>query len=296
MESTTIKNETLNTLKESSMFREIWRRFKKNKLALGALVVFIVLIAMLVLAPVYMDEGLINKQSLVNRLQPSSSEFPLGTDGFGRDELTRLVYGGRTTVLIGVTSALGALLVGGVLGIMAGYYGGTLDAVLMRAIDILAAMPTILLAIAIVSAMGPSMKNLILAISISRIPAFARVIRAAVLGTVGVEYIEAAQAGGTSDFRIMYKHILPNILGTVIVQTTITIAYNMLSAAGLSFVGLGVQPPTPEWGFMLSEAKEFMRVAPGLMFYPGLSIMVTVLLLSLIGDGLRDAFDPRLKN
>jgi peptide/nickel transport system permease protein len=196
---------------------------------------------------------------------------------------------------IGIIAAALSLLVGGSLGTLAAYYD-KLDNPVMRFIDILASIPPILMALAIVSALGTNLQNVVLAISIARMPAFCRVLRAAVLSVADQEYIEAAKAGGTGDLRILTKHILPNCLGTIIVQTTMNMSLLMLAAASLSFIGMGVQPPSPEWGAMLSEAREYMRQATILMVLPGLGIVLVTTQLNLIGDGLRDAFDPRLKN
>lgn len=290
-----ILNDRL-TLKKQSLFKEIWRRLKKHKGAMVGLVLLSIVVFSVVVIPFFLPVRNVTKQNLRQRFLPPSSEHLLGTDNYGRDVFTRLMYGGRISVVIGFISAFISLAAGGAIGLIVGYYGGTLDNIIMRLVDILSSIPTILLAIAIVSALGTNLRNLLIAVSISRMPAFIRVIRASTLNVVDMEYIEAAHAGGTGDFRIITKHILPNVMGTVIVQTTMSAATLLLQAAALSFLGLGIQPPNPEWGAMLSEAREYMRIAPQLMVYPGVCIVVTTLSLNLIGDGLRDAFDPRLRD
>lgn len=282
--------------RKESMVREIWRRFRKNKSAVLGLIILSIIIIATLAAPLYADISVVTKMKMADRFQPPSAEMPLGTDSFGRDELARILYGGRTSLIIGFGSALGALLLGGFFGLLVGYIGGTFDNVFMRFVDVMASIPTILLALAIVSSLGPSLQNLLIAITISRVPAFIRVIRASVLNIADLEYVEAAVAGGARGLRVIKKHILPNVFGTIVVQTTMSAALMLLQAAALSFLGLGIQPPNPEWGYMLSEAREVMRQQPQLMLYPGICIMLTTLSLSLVGDGLRDAFDPRLRN
>ena len=197
---------------------------------------------------------------------------------------------------IGLFTAALSLVAGGLLGAVAAYYGGNVDNVIMRVMDMISAIPGTLLALAIVSAIGTSMINLMIAITISSVPAFTRLVRSTVLTVVGSDYVEAARACGTKDLRIILKHILPNAVGPIIVQTTASIASMILLAAGMSFIGMGVQPPTPEWGAMISEAREFLRQCPYLVIFPGVAIVLTALSFNLIGDGLRDALDPRLRD
>lgn len=282
-------------LKKQGMFKEAWRRLKKSPRAMIGLTLLCLVIAFVVVGPMCINKILVTNQNMNSRFLPSSRTHFLGTDNYGRDVFARIVYGGRTSLLIGFTTALVASMVGGTIGLMLGYHGGTIDNITMRFVDILSSIPVILLALAIVSALGCNVRNLMIAITVAAIPGVVRVVRSAVLNIVGMEYIEAAKAGGTSDFRIMSKHLLPNIMGTVIVQTTMNMAFLLLQATTLSFVGLGIQPPQPEWGAMLSEAREFMRNDPLLMVYPGVCIVVTALSLNLLGDGFRDAFDPRLR-
>jgi peptide/nickel transport system permease protein len=217
--------------------------------------------------------------------------FILGSDNYGRDILGRLVHGARVSMIIGFATVAIALFTGGILGALAGYKGGLFDTLIMRATDILLSIPTILLAIAIVAALGNSFFNLLIAISMSMIPGYIRIVRASIITVKDQEFVEAARCIGAGDLRIVLKHILPNIT----VQSTLNVGSAINWAASLSFLGLGILPPKPEWGNMLSEAREFIQYAPHLLFAPGLTILLTVLAYNLIGDGLRDALDPKLK-
>lgn len=291
-----VEIQDISSLKKQSMWSEAWRRLKQSPTAMfGFYVLTFILIAVIV-GPFFIDKASITKQVLTNRFQPMSTEHFFGTDSYGRDTFARILYGGRTSLLIGFGSAFLSLITGGIIGLMVGYYGGKFDNVVMRFVDVIASIPPILLALAIVAALGSNMRNLMIAITISSLPGFIRVIRSSVLTVADSEYIEAAHAGGTSDARIIFKHVLPNVMGTVIVQTTMSMSKLLLQAATLSFLGLGIQQPNPEWGAMLSEAREFMRTVPMLMMYPGVAIVMTTLSLNLLGDGLRDAFDPRLRS
>jgi len=275
--------------------RKMWRALRRNpRVVLGALV-----LAVLVLAAVFADQLSPyppNRQNLRNSLSPPGAEHLLGTDQFGRDVLSRIIHGGRVSLQVGFISVGIALLIGGLMGLLAGYYGGRLDSALMWIVDVLLALPAFLLALAIVAALGPSLVNVMIAVGIAFIPVFARVTRAAVLTVREQDYVAAAQAAGSSDLRIMFKHVVPNALSPVIVQVTLALAGAILSAAGLSFLGLGAQPPTAEWGSMLSTARPFIRDAHWAVTFPGLAIVITVLALNMVGDGLRDALDPRRKD
>jgi peptide/nickel transport system permease protein len=282
--------------KKKSQMGEIWYRLKKNKTAILGLIVFLLLILMALLAPVLYDyDTQVIKQNIPTRLMPPNAAHPFGTDEMGRDIMARVVYGSRMSLFIGFAAVSVSLLVGGFLGAISGYYGGTLDNVIMRFMDILLAIPGTLLAITIVAALGPSIFNLIIALSVSYIPNFARVVRGPVLTVRDVEFVEAAKAIGAKTRTIIFSHVLPNSMAPVIVQTTLNVASVILTIAGLSFLGLGIQPPMPEWGAMLSSGRTYIRDQSYMTLFPGLAIMLTILSLNLLGDGLRDALDPRLK-
>ena len=230
------------------------------------------------------------------RLQPPSSEHWFGTDNLGRDVFSRIVHGSRVSLTIGIATTLISVVIGGFLGAAAGYYGGKADNIIMRLVDIFMCIPSILLALAIVAALGPGLRNLLIAITISYVPVFTRMVRAVILNVVDQDFVEAARAYGASDMRIILKYIAPNAMGPIIVQCTMGIAGMILSAASLSYIGMGIQPPEPEWGAMLSDAREFMRTAPYLIYFAGFSILLAALAFNLVGDGLRDALDPKLKD
>jgi peptide/nickel transport system permease protein len=283
--------------KKRSQWAEVWRRLKKNKMALLGLFLLSVMVLLAVFADVIADyDTVVIKQNLAYRLKPPSAKHWLGTDEFGRDIFARMIHGARVSLKVGIIAVGISIIIGGGLGAVAGYYGGKLDNIIMRAMDIFLAVPSILLAIAIVSALGPNLINLMIAIGISSVPSYARIVRASVLSIRDQEFVEAAKAIGASDARIIFKHIVPNALAPVIVQGTLGVAGAILSTAGLSFIGLGIQPPAPEWGSMLSGGRQYLRYAWWVTTFPGLTIMITILSLNLLGDGLRDALDPRLKN
>ena len=239
---------------------------------------------------------MIDDQNLANSLVKPNSEFWFGTDNFGRDIYSRIIHGSRISLRVGFVAVSISMILGGALGAIAGFFGGRLDNIIMRSMDILLAIPSILLAISIVSALGPGLINVMIAVGISSIPSYSRIVRASVITLKDQEFVEAARAVGTSNLRIITKHIIPNSLAPIIVQATLGVAGAILSAAGLSFIGLGIQPPTPEWGSMLSAGRQFIREYPHISMYPGLVIMITIFGLNLLGDGLRDALDPRLKH
>ncbi|NYE57035.1 nickel transporter permease [Carboxydothermus ferrireducens] len=280
----------------AKLWEKDWiKRLLKNKAAVVGLIIVLLLLFTAIFAPVLAPYDPIKDGSLQNRLKPPSSEHLLGTDKLGRDILSRIIFGARISVEIGVISVGLALIVGTLMGLIAGYYGGFLDSLLMRIVDIILAFPSILLAIAITSVLGPSLNNAMIAVGIVMVPSFARVVRSTVLSLKEMEFVEAARAVGANDFTILFRHILPNSMAPIIVQGTMNIGTAILDAAGLSFLGLGAQPPTPEWGAMLVDARELLVKAPWVAFFPGLAIMLNVLGFNLLGDGLRDALDPRLK-
>jgi len=288
------ENRTLKKEKRQSKIGEIWRRLKVNKGAVMGLVVILLLTAMAIFAP-WLAPYEPNKMSVGPRLGASSAKHPLGTDSFGRDQLSRIIYGARISLYVGfIAVGIGAVF-GGFIGAVVGYYGGRVDNILMRLMDVLLAVPQIILAIAIVGALGANLVNLMIAVGVSQIPRYARIVRASALSVRGQEFVEAARAIGASDLRIIMENILPNCMAPIIVQSTLGVASAILSAAALSFLGLGIQPPTAEWGSMLSLGRQYMRNAPHLTFYPGLVIAVVVMALNIFGDGLRDALDPRLR-
>ncbi|MDR1732394.1 MAG: ABC transporter permease [Synergistaceae bacterium] len=279
-----------------SLWYSVWHRYKKNKLAMVGLILMFILILASLSAGVFIDYSKVTAISAGNRLLPPSSRHWLGTDNYGRDIFARIIYGSRVSLSVGLITVVCSLATGGFIGAVAGYFGGKVDEILMRIMDIMLAIPSIILAICFVAALGSSVPNLVVALTLSRMPQFSRVVRAAVLPIKNQEYIEAAAAFGTSSSRIILKHILPNVLGPIIVQATLQVGSIILSIAGLSFIGLGIQPPTPELGSMLSDLRAYMRTHPFLVIPPGVAIMLTVFSFNRIGDGLRDALDPKLRN
>jgi peptide/nickel transport system permease protein len=274
------------------VFRDIWKDLKKHRLALIGGGVLVVLIGMAALAPLLAPCDPLD-QDLYRRLEPPSSANLFGTDDFGRDILSRVIYGARISLRIGLISISIALSTGTMLGLVAGYKGGWFDTVIMRLMDIMLAFPSILLAIAIVAVTGPGIDNVMVAVSIVMVPQYARLVRASVLSIREMAYVEAARALGARDSRILRSSVLPNCMAPLIVQSTLSLGTAILDAAGLSFLGLGAQPPTPEWGAMLAGGRELLLKAPWVMTFPGLAIFFVVLGLNLFGDGLRDALDPK---
>lgn len=282
--------------KKRSQFEEVWRRLKKNKMAMFGLAIVVFLVLLAVFADFFFDyEEVVIKQNTAIRLQGPSAEHWFGTDEFGRDILARLVHGGRISLVVGVVAVSIALVLGGTLGAISGFFGGTVDMIISRAMDILLAVPSLLLSITIVSALGPSIMNLMIAIAVSSVPGYARIVRSSVMTVRDNEFVEAAKAIGANNAQIIASHILPNCLAPIIVQVSLKVASAILSTSGLSFLGLGVKAPTPEWGSMLSGGRAYLRNAPHLTVFPGLCIMLTILSMNLLGDGLRDALDPKLK-
>ena len=282
-------------VKKRSRAAETWRRLKKNKVAMVSLAVLIAIILVSVFAPVIApyDYAETDKQ---NTLAGPSKEHWLGTDRLGRDILSRLIWGGRQSLQMGIIAVLIAAVVGVIIGSIAGYFGGWLDNLLMRILDIYQSIPMMLLCITFAAILGPSLRNAIIAIGVSMVPAFARMMRASILTVRESEYIEAAICCNATNRMIIMKNIIPNAISPIIVNITMSIGGAVLSGAGLSFIGLGVEAPMAEWGAMISDARNYIRSYPTLALYPGICIMITVLAFNLLGDGLRDALDPRLKN
>jgi len=276
---------------------DIWRRFKKNKAAVFGLAVIVIFALLAIFADFIRDYqyDAINMNAAI-RLNPPNRNNIFGTDPYGRDVFARLIFGARVSLTIGLICVSVAMLVGGLIGAVSGYIGGRFDIIVMRITEMFSCIPGVLLALAIIAALGQSMQNLVIAMTIASAPAFARITRALVLPIVDQDFVEAARACGTGTFRIIWRHIVPNIMGPMIVQGTMAIASVIISAAGLSFIGMGIQPPAPEWGSMLSQGNNFIRTAPHLVVFPGLAIVLSALSFNLVGDGLRDALDPRLKN
>ncbi len=283
-------------VKRKSRAAIVWRRLRKSKAAMVSMVIMLIIILLAVFADkIYDYDADIVDPNYAASLQPPSPEHWLGTDEFGRDLLARMIYGARVSLRVGLIAVSIACVIGTTIGAIAGYFGGAVDNIIMRAVDIFMAVPSILMSITIVAAFGTSMFNLMVAIGISSVPGYARQVRAAVMGVKDMEFVEAAKSIGESNMTIIFKEILPNCLAPIIVRVTMGIAGGILSTSSLSFLGLGVQPPAPEWGAMLSSGRQYLRRAPYLCTYPGLAILIVVMALNFIGDALRDALDPRLK-
>ncbi len=282
--------------KKKSRLNETWYRFRKNKLAVVGLVIFTLIMLCTLLVGFFIPYEASLQTNYENRLQAPSSEHLFGTDNFGRDTLARILHASRYSLLMGIGAVAIGITVGGLLGSLAGFYGGRIDTIIMRTTDTILCIPFMLLVLTIVVALGPSLVNVLIALMIAMVPSYTRVIRSTVLTVIGQDYIEAARACGTPDRFIILKHVLPNAIGPIIVQATMTVGLMIIWAASTSFLGMGIQPPTPEWGAMLSEGKDYMLRAPHLALFPGLAIGITAFSLNLMGDGLRDALDPRLKD
>jgi peptide/nickel transport system permease protein len=278
----------------TTLSADTWQRFRRNRLALAGLVVVALLVVAAVGAP-WLAPADPAKQSLIEKRARPGNKFLLGADEFGRDILSRVLFGSRVALLVGVLSVAIALGLGLVLGCLAGFAGAWIDALIMRGVEILLAFPYLLLAIAVVSALGPGVLNTTIAVGIWGTPTVTRVVRGAVLAARQTEYVSAARALGASAGEVLRRHVLRNILPTVVVYSTLFMANAILVEAALSFLGLGVQPPTPSWGLMVSSGRDFLLVAPHIATIPGLAIMLAVLGFNLLGDGLRDALDPRLR-
>lgn len=288
--------EITRDFKKTSQFRETLRRLRRNRGAMIGLVILLIILAFAIFADVLFDyETMVEANNIPERLIPPCWEHPFGTDQFGRDMLARVVHGSRLSLTVSACSVTLSLLLGGLLGAVAGFFGGIVDNIIMRVMDIVMAIPMTMFAIVIVAALGTSTVNLIIALGISSVPLFARVVRSAVLTVRDVEYIEAARAIGAKSSTIILKHILPNCMAPIIVQVTLRMASAIYNTSALSFLGMGVSVPSPEWGALLANGRNFIGQSGYLCVIPGLVIMLTILSLNMLGDGLRDALDPRLK-
>ena len=278
-----------------SPWKDTFRQLRKNRLAITGFLIIMLFILLAILAP-WITSYEIDEQNLSMRLSPPSSEYWFGTDNLGRDIFTRIATGAQISLLVGFFAITGALIFGTLLGIISGYYGKWVDMLISRIFDILLAFPSILLAIAIVAILGQSLQNALIAIAIINIPIFGRLVRSKVISLREEEFVMAARAQGMKNGRIIFQHILPNSLAPIIVQATLGFGTAILEAAALGFLGLGATAPTPEWGKMLSDSRDFIQLAPWTLIFPGISIMLVVLGFNLMGDGLRDALDPKMKN
>lgn len=284
-------------VKSRGQLASIWMRLKKNKMAMGGLFLLLAMILIAIFAGLLADyDTAAIGQDMSVRMQKPSAEHWFGTDNFGRDVFARIIHGSRISLSMSIIAMAIAVAIGAIIGAIAGYYGGAIDNVIMRFMDILLAIPPMLMSISIVAALGQSMVNLLIALAIAYIPVFARVIRSSILSIKDQEFVEAAKSCGSGSGRIIFKHIIPNAIGPIIVQATLAMGSTILIIASLSFMGLGVKPPSPEWGTMLYEARDFLKQAPYLVLFPGGAITLAVISLNLLGDGLRDALDPRLRN
>jgi len=282
--------------KKQSQAKEVWRRYRKSKGAVAGLVMFTIIILLLVCADFIAPYAMATKQQLAIKLQGPSLSHVLGTDAFGRDLFARIVHGGRTSLTIAILATISSAVLGTALGAIAGYFGGRVDSLIMRTLDIFMSIPDILFTMAVVFALGAGFVNLLLALTLAYFTNYVRLVRSQVLNLAELDYVEAARAGGSGSARIIITHILPNAMGVIIVNTTLNVAKIILYESTLSFLGLGMPPPAPEWGLLLADAREYMRVAPYLMFFPALAIVLCATSVNLIGDGLRDALDPHLKS
>jgi len=281
-------------LRKRSQWRDVWKRLRRNKMAMFAAFIVIAIILVVIFAD-YISPYPYDGVNARERLQFPSAQHWLGTDNMGRDLLARIIYGGRISLLVAVLSVGMSMIVGGFLGATAGYLGGLYESVVMRIMDVIMAVPGFLLAVSISAALGSGVFNTAVAIAISAVPGFTRIMRSTVLTLRDREFVEAAIATGSSRMRVIFYHILPNTLSQVIVQFTLRIGANILQISSLSFIGLGVQPPTPEWGSIMATGRQYIQEFYPLVVFPGIAIMITLFGFNILGDGLRDALDPRLK-
>ncbi|HAK46441.1 MAG TPA: diguanylate cyclase [Spirochaeta sp.] len=282
--------------KEPGRVQEALHQLRKNKGAIAGLVIIILFLMTALLAPVIAPHDPLEQNISLRKSAPLTEGYILGADDLGRDLLSRIIYGGRISMIIGVVSVGIALVFGILIGVISGYYGGWLDRIVMRLIDIMLAFPYVLLTIVIVAILGPSLTNAMIAIGISQIPQYVRMVRASVLAEKEADYVTAERSLGASDLELMFRSILPNCLAPISVQATLGVGEAILSSAALSFLGLGAQPPTPEWGLMIASSREFITTAWWIVTFPGIATLLAVLGFNLFGDGLRDMLDPKLRD
>jgi peptide/nickel transport system permease protein len=269
---------------------------KRNRASMFGLAIFSIILASTIFADFIAPMSAALDQNMSERYLPPSKLHPFGTDLYGRDIFARVVHGARNSLLLGMSAVAVGITIGGILGSVAGYFGGAADAVISRVLDTIMCVPFMLLALAIVASLGTGIVNVLIALMLAMVPYYTRVIRSAILNIVSMDFIEAAKACGVPNHRIIWRHVVPNAIGPVIVQATMSVGTMIISAAAMSFLGMGIQPPSPEWGSMLSEGKDYMLKYPHMVIFPGLAITLTALSVNLMGDGLRDALDPRLKD
>ena len=274
--------------------KNFFKYYSKNKVAVVALVILILIIIVAIFADVISPYDYTKQYPKENFLKPGSAHL-MGTDNFGRDIFSRVLHGAKVSLKIGFTSVIISTVIGVIIGAFAGYYEGIFDAIIMRIMDTILSIPQLVLAIALAAALGGGMKNLILAVSLSSIPSYARIVRSQVLSVKNLEYVEAAKLSGVKTFKLIFTEILPNCFAPIIVQATIGVGTAILSAASLSFIGMGIMPPEAEWGQMLSEGRAYIRNYPYMTFFPGLAIAITILVLNVVCDALRDTFDPKFR-
>lgn len=296
MNRTTLGGDIPYSYKKKSVLSDFWRQLTRSKAAMFGLILLVVIVLMAVIGPFVIPYERAITQDAGSRLLPPSLQHWFGTDNYGRDIFCRIVHGAKYSLSIGAAAVLLGVSAGCLLGTVSGYYGGVVDNVIMRITDCIVCIPSTLLALTIVAALGGGLGKVLIALILSNIPVYTRIIRSTILNVTEQDYIQAAKASGTPDWLIIWKHVLPNAIGVIIVQATMTFGDVIITASTMSFLGLGIQPPTPEWGSMLSEGKSFMLNSTSIMFFPGAAIVLTALALNLLGDGLRDALDPRLRD